>query len=350
MKYPLLVAIVIVALILIALYLLGLLFTSASPTPEFVTLSTPCVETRPELCPDWTPEPDVAQSEPMPTEQHDLCPPDGEAAQQPIFIKDVLTMPDGRSVRPGNLINEQGEIFSIIVSAADEASVREYTDNVRMCADVVFSDAISPAEKETLPDVSMESVDALLAQPGSLLIEIDYVAQSGVSPQEVERVLADAAAENTLFNAPLPSTGFQTPTDPLIAQLELIGPDDMVQEYQSDHAIDFIIDPRINRGVFHNYRSKCRKSARASVSVAGASGAGSVSALLYRNGRPVRSGILDKNGGSTSVSLRYSSAPRHSTYDAGVYGRRNGSRYRISGTWVKSYNATRPAGGGSVCP
>ncbi|NOX63580.1 MAG: hypothetical protein GXP42_16780 [Chloroflexi bacterium] len=363
MKRPLVVAVIIVTALLVALFFCGL-FSSRPPTkqPSKVSLSsldqnappdkpspTPCNEPLPELCPDWTPDPQVAESiGSFPEITHELCPPDAEATQKPIFTNEVVFR-EGKFVRPGNFINEQGELFSIIVSGADEMSVRQYTDNMLMCADAFFADQASPAKPDELDEFAANSLDALLAMPESLLIEIDYIAQSGVTTPDAEKLLYAMAAQNVSV-PPLPLADFQNQPDPLIVQLELTLADEVFLEFQTDRIVDFIIDPAINRAVYHNYRSKCQMRARVTVRMAESQGAGSVSALLYRNGFPVQSRILNKDEGIVKATLRHSSAPQHTTYDFGVYGRRNQSRYRISGSWVKSYNASVPSGGGSVCP
>jgi hypothetical protein len=80
-----------------------------------------------------------------------------------------------------------------------------------------------------------------------------------------------------------------------------------------------------------------------------AGGAGKISGYLYQNSILRRLRTIQKGGNVESATMKYNSSPHYATYDFGVYGLKNGSKYRISGRWFYSYNAAAPEGGGASC-
>lgn len=303
-----------------------------------------CTEARPEWCEGW--EPDLSDPYVKGTDMnetpHDLCPPDGEATLQPFFA-DIEPVDTNTFVRPGLFHNENGEIFNILVYGSSEEAIAEYTNNVRVCVDVVFlkeqttESAIEPPSGDLV-------AEAFTLNSENLFIEIDFVAQGTVDNATLSEILNELAVSNNIIMQPLKSGDVMTRAQ------NIIPPDVMFDEYGTDHAIDLIIDPSINSGVSHDYRAKCRTSASAKIKVSGPSGSGRVTGYLYRNSVGVRWGTVDKDTGNTVTILTHSSGSTHETYDLGVKGGRNESRYRVSGTWTRSFSASAPSGGGTVCP
>ena len=112
--------------------------------------------------------------------------------------------------------------------------------------------------------------------------------------------------------------------------------------------VDFIIDPSIDNGVRHQYHEYWQKSVLTYVDVAGISGAGKVTAGLCRatalpfqeqNSRPQRNPDFHAFPASTSST----------TYDLGVIGKQNGSKYRMTGRWYRNYGDSPPTGSVTDC-
>jgi hypothetical protein len=340
----------------------------------------PCSELRPEWC-----DPSAAAMEPR-TEwggdynstPADLCPPDKEATARPVF-QDAVEQEEYEGmtvwVRQGLLANEQGELFRVEVIGPGRDAVQVYTDEVKVCFDQVLVGEETSAQPDSSQPGSPLPEDVLESNPRNLIVNINFIGVSSEQPplamyevavaeeaaaveQGPEVTAVVEVAQPTEVPAEPPSTiediVSQVPASDWLEALQQSYPDlslasaqEWVREYQEDFVVDFIIDPPINSGECHDYPSTCKQSTTATISVGG--GAGGVSGYLYRNYAIVLVESVSK-GGDESATLSDSSAPEFSTYDLGVWGDQNGSRYRVSGRWWYSYGAYAPSGGGWSCP
>ena len=340
----------------------------------------PCSEPRPEWC---KPSVEDAQEGPewngdyhtMPAE---LCPPDEAATAWPVF-QDAVEQEkyEGISVwvRRGLLANKQGELFRIEVMGPTQNAVQTYTDEVKVCLDQILTGGGTDAQPDSSEPGPPLPEDVLEANPENLVVNIDFIGasreksplaayeiavveESAVELELETTAVVEEAAQPTEVPAELPSTIEsvinEIPAENWVETLQQMYPDlsfapaeEWVGEYQEDFVVDFIIDPSINSGSLHDYPSQCKQSARTNISVS--YGAGGVTGYLYHNYTIVSVGSVRK-GGVEIATLSHSSMPEFSTYDLGIWGNQNGSKYRISGRWLYSYGAYAPSDGGWFCP
>jgi len=326
----------------------------------------PCSELRSEWCEPAT----VAVTPTSPwngdyeTTPADLCPPDEGATARPVF-QTVIEQEQHEGinvwVHRGLLANEQGEIFSIEVIGASEDAVQNYTDEVKVCLDQILTDEQTAAQPDSSESGLPLLEDVLKTNPQNLIVNIDFIGASWeqmplaeyAEPSYTETMVVEEVIEAAPTPEPIENIIDKVPAENWIEELQRNYPDislasaqDWVGEHQEDFVIDFIIDPSINSGHYHNYPAQCKKSATVNMTVA--RGAGGVTGYLYRNYRPVSIRSVRK-GDTETTRLSHSSAPQFSTYDLGVRGNQNSSKYRVSGRWWYSYGALKPSGG-LLCP
>lgn len=358
---------ILVLLIVLILYLLLRPKPCSEPRPEWCEPSAVAVQQGTE----WSGDYDTTPAE--------LCPPTKEATARPVFQDESEQEEhEGMSVwvRRGLLANEQGELFSIEVIGPSKGAVQNYTDEVKVCLDQI----LTGEETNAQPDSSEPGLplleDVLKANPENLIVNIDFIGASWgqvplaayaeplVYAETVIVLEGTAVVEKEVTATPVevtaePLSTIESVIDKVPAgnwiealqrnypDLSLASVQEWVGEYREDFVVDFIIDPSINSGGFHNYPAQCKQSATVNMTVAG--GAGGVTGYLYRNYYPVSIRSVRK-GGAETTTLSHSSAPQFSTYDLGVWGNQNGSKYRVSGRWWYSYGAWQPGGGGWSCP
>lgn len=261
----------------------------------------------------------------------DLCPPGGEAIGQPVF-GDIRQEPRSGMevwVRAGELINAHGEVFIVEVVGTNKEAVRAYTDDLRVCFDLILTGEATAAVPESVEPAGIVRLDTLRSGPDNLSI--------GISPVEVcQWPATDVETQVTR----VPQTGAPVP------ECNHIPIQEWLTELSQDYVVDFILDPAINAGVSHDYPVQCKKSANVMISVA--SGAGKVEGALYYNGTVVATRRVQK-GGTTTGSMSHSSSPAYSNYDLAVSGLQDNSRYSVSGRWSRSSGAAAPGGGGAPC-
>jgi hypothetical protein len=237
--------------------------------------------------------------------QSQYCPdsPDRDPTIQ-VNFGDILQVdtPDGAQlVRVGAYINpELQQTFAITVTGRRQDALETYTNELRVCLAAEQPQRVS----EPLPEAVEPTVvlrNQLLADPNTenLIIEFD---------------IDDPAQQSDLPNG---------------------------------YALSFVIDPKINKGVTHDYEAKCRDSANAKIWMNNKQQAvGTVTGNLLRNG---------KSTGARKVTTYYTVNlptldPFHTTYDLTVRGDDAVNKYRVSGTWNRDYAAGAPSGGGVPCP
>lgn len=321
-----------------------------------------CTQPRDEWCrrEDLTPmpagEPEYGYEQVPP----DLCPPDTGATKPPIFVERIGEEErSGFTVysRVGFLVNEHGEIFQIKVSGRDREAVQAYTEAVRVCFDLILTGSspdsmpdAAPASDELLPDV-------LAGDPHNLIIEVNLLAATwGAVAVEVESAGTPIASPTLApvvagLEGAMRSVADEYPPEQWVEEMRkqgepLVHPQDWIREHAQDAVVDFIVDPSIGNGGFHNYPSQCKKSATVTLDVAG--GSGSVTGYLYRNGNLKQIWSVDRDGDAMETRC-HNGAPHYATYDLGVHGNENGSKYRVSGRWAYGWNAAAPGGGGTAC-
>ena len=324
-----------IALVILLLILFGWYYFQSRPD---------CTSSNSQLC-ETSPTLSLV-SEPIPTKIHKLCPPDGLAEDEPIFSRTIdNTTTPGVFKSFGNILNEQGELFSIRVSGRSEKAVKAYTDEVVVCVDYLAGPSTQKAPKEDLankPGSIMKDVIAL--NENNLVIEIDLLAvlNENIEIDEAKKYLEDTLNDNVIRVMARNRVVGEFVTPPMLYNFRPVA-----KQLSVSHNIDFIIDPTVNYGHWHDYRSHCLHWAESTFVIEDGFGSGGVFGALYRSDYYLNSASTHR--GWPSRTLGHNSGQFTSTYDFAVNGLANGSKYRISGTWNRAYNAARPNDGGVRC-
>jgi hypothetical protein len=276
--------------ILIALTMLAMLISACQPTSPTQPIDA------------FTLEPSAGPTD-DPLWPGDLCNqgadlPTGDPSFKPTF-NEIVT--EGKiSVRRGQFINKFGQVFEITVKGIDPSAVKDYTDNLKICMELVPVN--KPAFESKLDDEKIED------HPG-------------------EESILNANPENLII--------FTDPSEK------------STQAFKDSYIWLYVIDPSISNGVTHDYTKQCHDGSNTTVTM-GTSGG--ISATHSR--RPF--------GGTNSSSTRtilptantnWNSSGR-ATYDLGVTGNVAAGTYtyRVSGTiWNFGSTSARPTGGGTDC-
>ena len=229
------------------------------------------------------------ETDPLPPNDPNFTPVFGDITQEGVFF-----------IRTGLYTNTLKQTFDITVKGTDENVVREYTDNLRVCMEL-----LSFKEPTFQTDVTDEAAGDDLSEDEILLEN----------------------TENLLFVA---------------------NPSDANKDTFSEGYIwVYVIDPSIAKDAKHDYRKYCRDSAKTTVTV-GASG--SVKATHSRMPPGGSNSSSSRNVlANSSTSWTYSTK---ATYDLLVVGTSTGTtKYSVSGTiWNFGFTSGAPGGGGSNCP
>lgn len=301
-----------------------------------------CVSPNSQLC-QTTPDSPVV-TEPIPPMAHELCPPDGPVRHKPIFSKTESTSDKPEVFQSfGNILNEQGELFSILVSGRDIEAIEQYKEEVIVCVDYLANDDTTTAEGINPNDMSSHLLqDVLALHKENLVIEIDLIGflNEGRDVQGERKLLNIEGNLVRLGSINVEREQSARPVGNLSANFSGTWNGIFVS-----HRIDFIIDPTIGKNRWHDYRSKCLKSAKGKVSISNQFGSGKVTGNIYRSGFFLDAKSVSKGSSGTLRDSR----TRASTYDFGVRGMASGNKYKIAGTWSRSHNSARPSGGGVRC-
>lgn len=240
--------------------------------------------------------------------------------------------------RDGLFPNLEGDFFLVVVIGSERDEVARYTDALHVCLDQEFTGEVTERESEEQVPGLEARFDLLEAGPENLIITIEFLGTA--LPRDLDeyfRVARDIALEVGVEQW----IGLlQTSDVRLTPAPELISPE------QQDYIINAIIDPVINFHAVHNYEMICTQSATATIRVM--QGGSAVEADLLRNYDPVDSGAAYP--GALEVTLENGGESTNATYDLEVRGNKNGSRYRVTGTWNYPYLRDAPTGGGTACP
>lgn len=200
----------------------------------------------------------------------------------------------------GLYTNKDGQPFNYTVKGLNETALREYTDNLRICM-------------ELLPIAEME-------------YETDVSDESSLDVYSEDEVFKESRDALVIYSNPA---------------------DENKEIFEDGYIWVFLIDPGIGNGVTHDYARYCRDGARTTVTVSAAGG--SVRATHYRK----------PPGGLYFASIRDVLAGRQTswyyigraTYDLAVRGTAPGTtRYSVSGTiWNFGFYSLPPNGGGTPC-
>jgi len=232
-----------------------------------------------------------------------ICPETGPLPDEDLTYKPEFgeVIKDGDYfIRTGLYTNKEGQTFDITVKGMDERAVFEYTDNLKVCME---------------------------------LLEIE---ESAFETDVTDEVTGDDLSEDEVLR--------ENPENLLIVS----NPSEANKEFFAEGYIwVYLIDPGIGNGATHDYRKYCRNSADTTVSVSSAGG--SVRATHYRRPPGGLNFASTRNVG-TGGSTRWPYNTR-ATYDLRVIGTSAGTtRYSVSGTiWNYGYYSPAPSGGGSNC-
>jgi len=309
----------------------------------------------------------------------DLCPPGEDDAevdirvQQPIFFRQELGEEAWGDkglllTQRGLYANEQGEIFGIKVAGANspsseeariasEAAIRAYSDALRICFDQIFNGEINGTLLEPKVEVPVADADAQASSDEetpdleqvaaeSLVIaiwSIGRVMEGDDLGEELGEILKNIVNED--------DREWEAALSDLVSknlQRQFISTNEEAKE-NPDLVVDFIIDPSINNGVRHQYVEYVQKAVLTTVSVGGSSGAGSVKASLCRDSSssPFMNKTVDHSGTQSAPLSGTSTSSK--TYDLGVIGKKNASKYRMTGRWYRDYNDPAPSGSVANC-
>jgi hypothetical protein len=326
----------------ILVFVLILAACAPTPAPMLVTapvreVEAPTVETATSpdesvIAPTDKPS-DAPWDDPYGEIPPELCPPDMEATEQPTFGP---PQKEGEVVvQRGVFANQQGEMFSLVVAGADEASVVEYTSQVRVCLDVVFTP--EPAVAEAPVEASGQGGQGLDA--GLLMIEIWpmslVLGGRAERAQDITRALVEMPVDQW--------------------EGHLLENEFVIKTADREYMVDFVIDPSICNGCLHQYGERSNKrKAWAKVCVSGGGGSVIEGLCLGGNTVPNSSCTVAKGGTETCVVSHDSGAGNTTTYDLGVRGLAGSNRYRVSGRWnwpgwSAGYYAPAPTGSDFNC-
>lgn len=299
----------------------------------------------------------------------ELCPPvtddaDVEKRVRPPIFRPVIEekMRDDEPVlfQQGLYVNDQGDFFRIEVAGANRSTTPEtifaYSGEVLVCFDQILvngmreemaaSQSKSPAP--TTADENGETPeDPEAAAAESLVISIQSV---GFVPEGDVPTVPIQELTQKIVDELSPDQWVDALTDRIANELGLkfVPTEIWTKENQQDTVVDFIIDPRINKGRRHQYSEVASQNLNTTVHVGGNEGAGRVSAGLCSGGvaKPFTSATVDHTG---TVPYAKSATLSGTGNDLGVVGHQSPSKYRMTGRWDYLYDADPPVGSTTEC-
>lgn len=347
--------------LLLLLLLLLLIYQSCAGPPEKIPAPTP-PPTAIERATDPTPPPPTPLPDPWRGDYDAIpvaaCPPepDGLSAAEIDQFYDKISADMGSPVwgddvqegefwvRRGVYTNAAGGFYQIEALAPGDdrgrLALSDYTSGLRVCLHHTFV----ASEAAGVEMMGSRRSDPPTYPPTSedLIIFIDFM--GAMSAGGMLRAAPEMQKQWQAAVDFLPVLVMQYPPQEWQAALQL-----PLIAGEQPYVVDFIIDPSINDGVSHQYPERQRKQVSAKVSVKGSQGGGSVAAGLCRNNSaPISSGTVTHGGSPEQITLSHSSG-EVSTYDLGVRGLQNGSRYRVSGRWRFAFGAAEPTGSTAAC-
>ena len=271
-------------------------------------------------------------SVPLKSTPHDLCPPDGEATEKPIFTA-IETEPDGKFNAFGNFSNSKGQIFSLKVTGSRKEAITRYVNELMVCGDVIpLEENITPQKFSLESQVEKLRGDVLALHPDNLTISIDIVGLAqGLNKDEIDQYLKKEPIREEL-KKPIFINGD--------SQL-IFSASALYRRQSKDFSFDFIIDPTIAAGVSHDYYPVRSSNGQARVTTSiRYDGYGSVGSTLYYGGwwgyQNVQSQwVWWENPEETLEYANNGSAD----YDLLIQGNQwGGSRYRLYGSLWHNYS------------
>lgn len=301
---------------------------TSAPTSDERATKTPVP---PDQLPPW--------DDPYEAIDPELCPRDADPVGQPEFgdpVEEQLPAIGAALVQHGVFANEQGELFRVDVVGVNEAAMREYTENVWVCFDLIPAGPISES-KPSGPESEQAQPASVFENEEDLIVLISLLGV--LSPDQAREVVGRLVA---------------TPIDAWQEVLQEHGFDlDKQRELEQEYVFDFVIDPTANNWSTHQYPEKQARKIWVTISVSG--GGGSVKAALCRNGWRIRSTTVERNSASVpdTATMSHNGISTTSTYDLGVKGNSNGT-YRVSGRWLwpgwsAGYYDSAPTGSYRFC-
>ena len=243
----------------------------------------------------------------------ELCPPGEDSAKDvPVFGEVVAREVEGFSepvwVGSGLVANAQGEVFQINVNGQNPDAVKSFTDQVRVCLDVVLTGKPLGTSDDKGGEQGTPS-DKVERSDEDLFIAFDLAAvlPEETDPALVEEVVAEGGQSED-WRAKLEEQG----ANGTAAWIEANG---------QEVVLDWVFDPFIPAGTVHNYMAQFMPKAWADWTRNSAS----VTIGLYRNYNWWEGNVhpLDHDGGGT-----------WSRYDLCVSGGASGGTYAVWGRYV----------------
>ncbi len=277
----------------------------------------------------------------------ELCPPDVEPEERPIFGAIENVRIEGRQVvqgvaQTGLVSNKEGELFVMEVTGMRAEAVRKYANEVRVCLDYLSTPELPKLNKDEqqtkVPSKKGQvGIRAFGSNSADLIIEV-YLLGFG-EPEKNQDLI------KLLLSTPVQEW------ESVLKEFEVHPQLRRGQEIERGYVIDMVIDPSIARSARHQYQEKQGTRAKADISVD--AGSGSVTAGICRNGGVPVSSTTVSTAGTVSATISHN-AGVNSTYDLGVKGVNTSNRYRVSSRigwvgWNAGLFASAPAGSAANC-
>jgi hypothetical protein len=276
-----------------------------------------------------------------------LCPTQDPSAPlaQPGFGK-LFTNARGFPERHGLYGNQHGEVFLIRVTGASFAAVEKYTNELKVCFDHIPTNV--PDKSEEAPAVTIpagESTDDMLKEPNAenpnenLVIEVDLLGIASPTPTTLDVDLFRQSINEFVKNQSKYSEKWLPGASEIFT--EIFKGESNFLDYKMLprvlYVTSFILDPSISKGIKHQYVQRSASVGYQTTDVGSTGGAGSVVAILC------------KNGSATPVTINRLGQKKVHTftltlglmYDYAVLGAANGSNYRVYGQWTGGYSGVR---------
>lgn len=331
--------------------------TSAAPPTSVSTVSPEPPTPTPEPDSTATLDPDAVWNGDYDETPVDLCPPvpDGLSDEEvskyisattdiPVFGAPMIEDISGGGAawaQRGLHVNPQGEVFHIAVfgAATDEGrkAVETYTQELRVCFDHIPVGA-NPDDEAAEPVSRLHEPATTTPEDLVIAFSLQGVIRDGQGPAIQDRI-ADIAKRTNYQN-------WDEETKNVFGeQFGYVSAGDLGTERNISYFLDFIIDPGINNGVRHQYKEKESASASVTIYVNGDNGAGQVigGICTAASTSPARTATVTK-GRTEKATISHSQ-----TYDFGVRGLQNASKYRVSGRWKRGYDDAPPTGSTVNC-
>ncbi len=262
----------------------------------------------------------VSAQEPLP----ELCGDKDAPLAKPLFAPPTVERKSGPNgsdliVQNGVYVNEQGEIFGLVVKGPNQNPVLEYTRSLLVCFDQIYTGEVTksgdPAKVRPTPTPGAAIVDRARSD-----VFVQFFLLGFVAPEQ-----ADKVAE-TLVSQPFSEWGAS------LKEFGALPEQARPKEYVQDNVVNFIFDPTVNGNITHQYNEKGLLKAVVTVEIS----RNSVTGGLCWKGTPVplQKRVVSVDATRIASMTKSTTPPATALFDVGVRGMgptTQANQYRLSG-------------------